>query len=139
MHDATDQNDPQEPIPVLTRAQEGAILALLTEPSISAAATKASVGERTLHNWLKHDRDFMSEYRRARRDAFSQAIGLTQRAAAAAVGTLLRVMHDSGSSASARVAAASQVLKFARESIELDDLSVRVESLEQAVAAEETK
>jgi hypothetical protein len=116
----------------LTRAQEAAILAMLSEPSIAAAAEKAGVGERTVHRWLKEDPLFVAEYRRARREAFAQAIGLTQRSATAAVGTLLRVMHDTKATWSSRVAAATQVLKFAREAIELDDLAVRIESLEQA-------
>lgn len=116
----------------LTRPQEAAILALLTEPSIAAAAAKAGVGERTLHRWLKEEDAFVAEYRRARREAFTQAIGLTQRSATAAVGTLLRVMHDTKATWSSRVAAATQVLRFAREAIELDDLAVRVETLERA-------
>ncbi|MCC5823392.1 MAG: hypothetical protein LAT64_02550 [Phycisphaerales bacterium] len=118
----------------LTRPQEAAILALLSEPSIAAAAEKAQVSERTLHRWLKEEPHFLAEYRRARREAFAQAIGLTQRSATAAVGTLLRVMHDTKATWSSRVAAATQVLKFARESIELDDLAVRVEQLEQRAA-----
>jgi hypothetical protein len=118
----------------LTRSQETAILALLTEPSIAAAAEKAQVSERTLHRWLKEEPHFVAEYRRARREAFTQAIGLTQRSATAAVGTLLRVMHDTKATWSSRVTAASHVLRFAREAIELDDLAVRVESLEQTAA-----
>jgi hypothetical protein len=116
--------------PELTRPQESAILALLSEPSIAAAAEKAGVSERTLHRWLKEEPHFVAEYRRARREAFAQAIGLTQRSATAAVGTLLRVMHDTKATWSSRVSAASQVLKFAREAIELDDLAARIETLE---------
>lgn len=123
----------------LTRPQETAILALLTEPSILAAAEKANVSERTLHRWLKEEPHFVAEYRRARREAFTQAIGLTQRSATAAVGTLLRVMHDTKATWSSRVAAATQVLKFARESIELDDLSARVEGLERQHAERDTE
>lgn len=118
----------------LTRPQDVAILALLSEPSIAAAAEKAGVSERTLHRWLKEEPRFAAEYRRARREAFTQAIGLTQRSATAAVGTLLRVMHDTKATWSSRVAAATQVLKFAREAIELDDLSARIESLEISAA-----
>ena len=120
--------------PDLTRPQEAAILALLSEPSIAAAADKAGVSERTLHRWLKEEPRFMAEYRRARREAFAQAIGLTQRSATAAVGTLLRVMHDTKATWSSRVSAATQVLRFAREAIELDDLAARVETLEGRAA-----
>jgi hypothetical protein len=75
---------------------------------------------------------FDEAYRLARREAFVQAIGLTQRSSAAAVATLLRIMHDPKATWSARVAAATNVLKFARESIELDDLAQRVVKLERA-------
>ena len=118
----------------LTAPQHHAIMALLSEPSIAAAARHAGVGERTLHRWLREER-FMGEYRRARREAFGQAIGLTQRASASAVATLLKIMHDSSAASSARVTAASQVLRFARESIEVDDLAERVEVLERGGGA----
>jgi hypothetical protein len=118
----------------LTAAQHHAVLALLTEASIAASARRAGVGERTLHRWLR-DEVFMAEYRRARREAFSQAIGLTQRASASAVATLLKIMHDATAAASARVSAASQILRFARESIEVDDLAERVAALESEGSA----
>jgi hypothetical protein len=134
-HDDATGLDPDELpgfCPDLTRPQETAILALLSEPSIAAAAAKAQISERTLHRWLKEEPVFVAEYRRARREAFAQAIGLTQRSATAAVGTLLRVMHDTKATWSSRVSAASQVLRFAREAIELDDLAARIETLEQS-------
>lgn len=122
-----------EPICELSSAQEQSILALLTEPSIAAAASKAGVGERTLHRWLRQA-DFANEYRRSRREAFAQAIGLTQRSSAGAVAVLLRIMHDPKATWSSRVNAASHILRFARESIELDDLVARIDALEQFAA-----
>lgn len=118
----------------LTKGQEDALIALITEPSVAAAAAKAGIGERTIHRWLREDKAFMAEYRRARREAFTQAIGLTQRSAAAAVATLLRIMHDPKATWSSRVSAATNLLKFAREGIELDDLASRVDALEEAAA-----
>lgn len=121
----------------LTHAQQQSIFALLSEPSIASAASKAGVGERTLHRWLRQE-EFGSVYRSSRREAFIQAIGLTQRSAAAAVATLLRIMHDPKATWSARVAAATNVLKFARESIELDDLAERLIKLEHAMSEEQS-
>lgn len=122
----------------LSTPQQQAILALLREPSVAAAAASAGVGERTLHRWMRLDH-FEEAYRFARREAFVQAIGLTQRSSSAAVATLLRIMHDPKATWSARVSAATNVLKFARESIELDDLAVRVVKLERAMSEEESK
>jgi hypothetical protein len=119
----------------LSTPQEQAILALLREPSIAAAAKSSGVGERTLHRWMRRE-DFMTAYRNARREAFAQAIGLTQRSAATAVGTLLRIMHDPKATWAARVAASNSILKFARESIELDDLAERIVRLEQSMQEE---
>lgn len=118
----------------LTKGQEDALIALITEPSVSAAAAKANIGERTVHRWLREDEAFLAEYRRVRREAFTQAVGLTQRSSTAAVATLLRIMHDPKATWSSRVSAATHVLKFAREGIELDDLVARVEVLEANVA-----
>ena len=71
----------------LTVKQEGAIVALLNEQSVARAATAARVGERTLYRWLREPA-FSRAYRQARRDAFGQAIALTQRYAPLAVNTL---------------------------------------------------
>lgn len=120
----------------ISTSQQRAILALLIEPSVAAAAVKAKVGERTLHRWMRLEH-FSQEYRYARREAFCQAIALTQRSSAAAVAILLRIMHDPQATSSARVSAATNVLKFARESIELDDLAERIDRLE--VIAQEDK
>ena len=69
-------------------------------------------------------------YRAARRQAFDQAIALTQRYASLAVTTLAKVMADASAANAAKVSAATAMLKFGRESIELDDLAARIETLE---------
>ncbi len=115
----------------LSPKQEKAILALLQEPTIAKAAKAAQIGERTIHRWLS-DSDFGKAYRKARREAFGHAIALTQHYAPLAVNTLATIMADASTPAHARVTAASTLLKFGREGIELDDLAARVETLEGA-------
>ncbi|QOJ00923.1 MAG: hypothetical protein HRU70_10610 [Phycisphaeraceae bacterium] len=119
----------------VTARQERAIAALVVEPTVLKASQTARVGLRTLHRWLD-DPAFSRTYRRARREAFGQAIGLVQRYAPAAVNALARVIADAGTPAASRVAAAVALLKFARELLELDDLAARIEALE--LAARET-
>lgn len=114
----------------LTPQQENAIVALINETSVAAAARASGVGQRTLHRWIAEDEQFKAAYRRARREAFNQAIALTQRYASLAVTTLAKVMADAGAPNAAKVSAASAMLKFGREAIELDDLAARVEALE---------
>jgi hypothetical protein len=50
-----------------SRRGEAAIAALLTEPTIEAAAAKARISVRTLKYWLRQPR-FQAAYRQARRD-----------------------------------------------------------------------
>lgn len=115
----------------LSARHEKAIVALLNEPSVSKAAVAAGIGERTLHRWLDQP-VFLAAYRKARREMFAHAIGLTQKYAPFAVQTLVKVMAESNVNAAAKVAAATALLKFSRESIELDDLAERIERLERS-------
>src|SRR5690606_1678536 len=117
----------------LTLGQEKAIVALMAEPSIARAAKACDVCERTLHRWLQEP-GFMSAYRRARREAFGHAIALTQRYAPLAVQTLAKVMADDNAPHTARVQAATSLLRFGRDGIELDDLQERIETLEAQMA-----
>jgi hypothetical protein len=115
----------------LSPTQEQAIIALLNEQTLGRAAAAAKVGQRTLFRWLRQPA-FSRAYRQARRDAFGQAIALTQRYAPLAVNTLAQVMMDKAAPHHAKVSAATTLLRFGREGIELDDLAARVEALEKA-------
>ncbi|MHC4447651.1 MAG: hypothetical protein ACYSXF_07725 [Planctomycetota bacterium] len=115
----------------MTPNQDRAIIALLNEQTIARAAAAVNVSQRTLHRWLDKPA-FARAYRKARREAFGQAIALTQRYAPLAVNTLAQIMMDTAAPASSKVAAATTLLRFGREGIELDDLAARVEALEQA-------
>jgi transposase-like protein len=118
----------------LTAKQGDALEALLQGQTMARAAAAAGVNERTLRRWV-HEPVFRSTLLEARREAFGQAIGLTQRYAPVAVATLVKIMNDNSASASAKVTAAATILKFGREGIELDDLAERIEALERGAAA----
>jgi hypothetical protein len=113
----------------LTPEQEQGIAALITQPTIAKAAEAAGVSERSLYRWLREEK-FRLAYRNARRQVFSQAIALSQKYTPIAVNVLAKVMTDPAANNAAKVSAASAVLKFGRESIELDDLVERIEKLE---------
>jgi hypothetical protein len=117
----------------LNARQAKALEALLQEPTMTRAAAAGGVNERTLRRWLAEPA-FRDAVFRARREAFGQAIWLTQRYAAVAVATLVKVMQDQTAPPSAKVSAAAMVLKFGREGMELDDLAERVETLERGGA-----
>ena len=113
----------------ISRQQDKAIPALLTCPSITAAAQQCGVAEVTLHRWLKQD-GFQTVYREARRAVVQHAIAQVQQATGEAVATLRTVMQDSESPASARVSAAKAILETAVKGIDIDDLEVRIAALE---------
>ena len=114
----------------LSPRQEQAIIALLNEPTVKQAAATSNIGERTIYKWLRNAA-FVREYMRARRQAFSQAVSLTQRYAPMAVQTLGKIMVDASAPHAARVSAAACLLKFSRDSLELDDLAARLETIEE--------
>jgi hypothetical protein len=115
----------------LNPKQVKAVEALLQEPTITRAAAVAGVNEWTLRRWQRNA-GFRGALSSARREAFGQAMGLTQRYAAVAVATLVKVMNDPTSPPNCKVSAAAVLLKYGREGLELDDLNVRLEALEQA-------
>ncbi len=115
----------------LTPKQEKAVAALLSEPSVTAAAAKVGLAERTLYGWLA-DPAFAEAYRAARRAAVSQAVARLQQFSSHATTVLLQLMDDRSVSSSVRLRAAIAVLEFAIRAVELEDLQQRVEALEQA-------
>ena len=116
----------------LSRNRERAIAALLIHPTMLAAAAAAGVGEVTLWRWLQIP-EFKEQYRLARREAVSQAVGHLQGACSIAVLALTDVAQDVNCPAGARVSAARTVLELALKGVELEDLTVRVEELESQV------
>jgi hypothetical protein len=117
----------------LTGKQERAIIALCNEPTIHKAAAAVGVTDRTIHRWL-NDPEFNQAYLKRRREAFSQAVGMAQRYANVLVTTLVKIAMDATASSSSRVTAAIGALRFGRESMELDDMSMRLETLELSAA-----
>jgi hypothetical protein len=118
------------------RKQEAAILALLTHPTLDAAARAIGVVPNTLLRW-QQDPDFDKAYRKARRAAFGQRTARLQQSSSAAVSTVLKVMVDQHTQASTKLRAADLVLTHAAKAIEIEDIEARVAELERV--AEETK
>jgi hypothetical protein len=109
------------------RKRELAIAALLTEPTVEAAALKAGVGYRTLKSWLK-DREFLASYRRARSAVVEGALGRLQQVTGEAVDTLRRNLTCGRPGDEIKAAVA--VLDHAIKAVELADLEARLTALE---------
>ncbi len=114
----------------LSARQEQALAALLIEPTVTAAATKANVPERTLYRWLDEPA-FTAAYREARRKAVKQTVARLQRASAPVVSILLQLAASDQSPATARVAACRAVLDYTFKAVELEDLDERLRVLEE--------
>jgi hypothetical protein len=114
----------------LTRKQETAIAALLSEPTVSAAAAKAGVSEVTLWRWQKQP-DFLAAYRLARREAMEKATAFLQHSSWAAATTLVRLLG--AGSESVRLRAATVILDQASKGLELLDHEERLAALEEVV------
>ena len=81
--------------------------------------------------WLQVP-EFQDAYRKARRDAYSQAMARIQQASGAAVSTLLKVLVDPNTPASSKVRAADSILDHSAKAIEIEDIEARVSELERA-------
>src|SRR5215207_9913631 len=92
------------------RHEEAALAALLSEPTIAAAAAKADIGESTLLRWLAEPA-FKARYRDARRQVVELAVTGLQQATSEAVESLTRNL-TCGVPAS-EIAAAKAIIDFA--------------------------
>ena len=113
------------------RKKEAAIAALLTQRNIEEAANATGIAPNTLLKWMKEP-EFQAAYREARRAAYSQAVARLQQGATAAATTLLKVMLEQGTPASARIRAAECIMNHSAKAIEIEDIQARVEELERA-------
>ena len=117
------------------RKQEEAIAALLVQRNIEEAAKSVGVSHKTLLRWMKVP-EFDEAYRKARRQAFGQAIARLQQGSSAAATTLLKIMLDQNSPASTRVRAAECVMNQGIRAIEMEDLEARIVVLEGSAEKE---
>ena len=113
----------------INRKQDAAIGALLSQPTISAAARSVGLGEATLRRWLKEP-DFLGAYRATRRDALEHCVALLQKTGSAAVEALQQSLQ--ATSEGVRLRAACAILDYSMKGAELLDLETRIAVLEEA-------
>jgi hypothetical protein len=114
----------------LSRKQESAIAALLSEPTVARAAAKAGVSPRALKGWLSLP-GFQCAFREARRRVVDGAVAQMQRATGAAVRALRRNL--TAEKASDQIRAAQIILEGSIKAVELTNLVERIEDLERAL------
>jgi hypothetical protein len=107
--------------------QENALNALLASASITDAATKCGLSEKTLRRYLA-DADFQKEFRAARRVVFEQNIVRLQSLHTGAVDALERNLNCENPSVEVR--AAQIIIEGNRKDFETLDILERLEVLE---------
>lgn len=115
----------------LSARQQQAINALLTEPTIRAAAAKAAISETTLWRWLGSS-DFAQAYRNAQARLLEGMLNFLQAASLDALKVLRDVLLDGEAQASARVSAARVILETtfrARDAVQIEARMAALEAM----------
>ncbi len=110
--------------------KEKALAALLRFPTITEAAKDCGLSEKTLYRYLR-DKDFLSEYREARRAIMETATTELQKSALEAVETLKR--NQNCENPAVEIRAAQAILDLAFRGVEIDDVLKRLEKIESEV------
>lgn len=111
--------------------REAAILALLRERTISAAAESAGIGERTLRRWLLEDAEFKAEYEAARRSVFDQAMGRVHSLTGKAVDALEELLAATDSP-NVRLGAARTVAELGIHQRDAETILRKLDEIEAA-------
>jgi len=118
------------------RKKEAALTALLSGKSQVEAAQAVGVDPSTMKRWVQLP-EFQSEFLQLRRDAMSQANVRIQHNAAALVSLALKLVSEAATPASVKAHLVLGLLDRGNQSVDRDDILVRLEALERA--AEEAK
>ncbi len=110
--------------------QEKAIVHLLAEDSIAAAAAASGISTKTLSGWLNHDAEFKLRYQEAKQSLISEAIKELAKMSTVAVSSL----HDlaiNAQSENVRLGACRAILEMSIESLLVEQLRIDVAELER--------
>jgi transposase len=107
--------------------KEKILIALLETSSIRDAAKRIGICEATIYNYLK-DKEFLAEYRNARRQTVESAIAQMQNAASEAVERLKELQYCENPAVAARCA--QIIYESSVKGMETTDILERLEAIE---------
>jgi hypothetical protein len=113
-----------------SRRKEMAIGALLSHPTLTAAASASGVSARTLTRWLQ-DKAFSARVRRERAALLESTTDLLRKESVGAVAVLASVAKNQRAPCGSRVTAAKAIIELSFKAGELLQLTARVEELER--------
>jgi len=112
--------------------KDRAVLALLEHSTAEKAAEAVGVHPATLRRWMRQP-GFQEALRQARREKFSQSMGLLHLGTNAAISNLLKIMRDPQQPGSTQVRAIDSLLNRVTKAIEIEDIMARLATLERIV------
>lgn len=116
----------------LTHRQEKAVLALMSNPTIAAAAESVGISEKTLRRWMDEPA-FQQALRDAKLTAYDHGMAQLQNLVSNAIRVLTEILNDTEASASAKLRAAALVLQAAPRNMEFDDLKAQFIELREMI------
>jgi len=111
-------------------SRERAIAALLSERSLSAAARRAGVIERTIRRWLTEDTEFKADLVQSRRAIFEAGVERAQALTGLAVETLCDLLGEKKCPA-VRLGASRLLLEFSSNRNDAATIMAKLEELER--------
>jgi len=121
------------PATELSAVQLQALGALLSHPTVAAAAAACRISRRTIFRWLQ-DPKFRTALCKMQHDYVNHAHAGPRGSTAGAVKTLREVLNNREAPAGARVSASRATLSLAYDLIQADDIQHRLETLERLKA-----
>ena len=110
--------------------RERAVVALLTEKSVGAAARRCQLGERTLRRWLTEDETFKRELGDARRATFQAGMNRAQALTSEAIETL-SVLMARQMPPNVRLGAVRTIVELGMHQHDAEAILARLDELEE--------
>ena len=120
----------------LSQKQYRALSSLMTSPNISAAATNSGVSRSSIVRWLNSDSLFSAEYRKLRRQSFSQTTALLTSVSGLAVKCLVDIIQDPSSPVTGKVNASLGLLRMAQSGLDSDSTAAEMAEILQEIERE---
>ena len=117
---------------MLSPRQQRALVALLEQPSKTAAAQAAGVSPRALRSYLA-DPEFQAEYQRLQGEQIADAAQRGRQSMTGAMDALRAVMDDESQNGQTRVQAARSILEYSLKLHEMENVLKRLDELERSL------
>ena len=122
----------------MTARQKKALAALISSPTVKAAAKASNVGYSTLRRWLKDDAEFAQAYRDVASEIMDNAVFLARNSITPALLTLRQIIADKEQNGAVRSQASRTLLEYGARLTERADVLERLDKLEKSMQEDET-